>query len=327
MNNLPKEFWSSHNLCFFIHDILLTTLNSGLEQDIFNIHFNLDDEKKNNYENMDIFTFLEKYEMKDERTKLLKTVVLPALLSDSLHCIYESLNSAKKGKLNITFMLIRKPIQEAFYLLESIIYDEKHFGESLAFNPMELRPSTTKKKGNKSGVINHGERIEEVLSKMKLENIFSSSYLSNLRYNKKSNDSFDGICNHAMHLFTQDESIRTENLNINFIFSNEYSRITQWKYFYSRLPYLLLYLYYVVEYILIDISLTDEEYIKSIEVRIFALILLWWDDITDDYICNELSEIVKFAEIKVKEFCLEKNYLEIDKELLEKIADYKVFKE
>ena len=43
-------------------------------------------------------------------------------------------------------MLIRKPIQESLYLLESMIIDETAFGKSMAENPLELRPSVSMKK-------------------------------------------------------------------------------------------------------------------------------------------------------------------------------------
>jgi hypothetical protein len=62
-----------------------------------------------------------------ERANILKAVVLPAVLSDLLHFIYEALQCSRKGKLNVTYALIRRPIQESLYLLESIVLDAAGF--------------------------------------------------------------------------------------------------------------------------------------------------------------------------------------------------------
>ncbi len=302
---LPKEFIAGHELCFFIHDLLVNTLVSGKNQGIFNYEFSLDEKIANNLENDgDILLFLQENELYEHRNKILKTVILPALLSDILHCIYEALISSKKGKLNITYMLIRKPIQESLYLLESMIIDETALGKSMADNPLELRPSITMKKFKIEG---HEERINIVLNKLGLTSLFSSSYLANLRYNKRCEDNFDGICNQAMHLFTGDDAIRTDKFNINFIFSDYNSKLTQWAYLYSRLPYILLYLYYVVEYLVEEICPTEKSYIEEIELRIFAHILLANKNIDKKYFTGEFINIVDFSETKIKDFCKKQN--------------------
>lgn len=222
-NLLPKEFISGHELCFFMHDPLANTLVNGENQEIFNYEFSLEERTANNLENdEDILLFLQENKLYEHRNKVLKTFILPAVLSDNLHCIYEALISSKKSKLNISYMLIRKPIQESLYLLESMIIDETEFGKSMSENPLKLRPS------NAGGIEGHTKRINIVLDKLGLSNLFSASYLANLRYNKSSEDNFDGICNHAMHLFRQHDAIKTDKLNINFIFSDYNSKLTQW---------------------------------------------------------------------------------------------------
>lgn len=304
-NFLPKEFISGHELCFFIHDLLVNTLVSGENQDIFNYEFSLEEKIANNLgKDEDILLFLQENKLYEHRNKILKTIILPAILSDTLHCIYEALISSKKGKLNISYMLIRKPIQENLYLLESMIIDETAFGKSMAENPLELRPSVAMKK---NGITGHEERINIVLDRLQLSNLFSFSYLANLRYNKRCEDNFDGICNHAMHLFTEHDAIKTDNLNINFIFSDYNSKLTQWAYLYSRLPYLLLYLYYVVEHLMEEICQTEKWYIEEMELRIFAHILLANKNIDKKYFTDELINIVNFSETKIKDFCKKQN--------------------
>lgn len=318
-NFLPKEFVSGHELCFFIHDLLVNTLVSGENQNIFNYEFSLEEKLANNLGNdEDIFLFLQENELYEHRNKVLKTIILPAVLSDSLHCIYEALISSKKGKLNISYMLIRKPIQESLYLLESMIIDETTFGKNMAENPLELRPSVVMKK---NGVNGHEERINIVLNKLQLSNLFSASYLANLRYNKRCEDNFDGICNHAMHLFTEHDAIKTDKLNINFIFSDYNSKLTQWAYLYSRLPYLLLYLYYVIEYLIEEICPTEKSYIEEMELRIFAHFILLFENLDETYYSDELLKIIEFATNKLNDFCIKDLEKTFNKEIIENIAN------
>ncbi|RXJ82772.1 hypothetical protein [Arcobacter sp. F2176] len=313
---LPREFESGHELCFFIHDILANVLVYGEKENIFNYEFALKEEIANNLtDDEDILSFLSKYKLYEERNKVLKTFILPALLSDTLHCIYEALISSKKAKLNVTYMLIRKPIQETLYLLESIVIDEFTFGESMSENPLKLRPS------NAGGIEGHQKRINTVLNKLGLSDLFSSLYLTNLRYNKKCDDNFDGICNHAMHLFTEHEAIRTEKLNVNFIFSGWDSKLTQWAYLYSRLPYLMLYLYYIVEYIMEEICPTEKSYIEEMELRVFAHFILWFENLNKDYYTDEILKVVEFAKNKINDFCMKNLKRPFDKLIINNISN------
>jgi hypothetical protein len=117
-----------------------------------------------------------------------------------LHCIYEALDSSRKTKLNITYMLIRKPLQESLFLLESVVADRFDFAEKLATEPLKLRALKA------GGVDVHTQRIQRVLEIVGESHRLSASYLAQLRYDKRVDDGFDGICNHAMHLFTEHEA-------------------------------------------------------------------------------------------------------------------------
>ena len=68
-----------------------------------------------------------------------------------------------------------------------------------------------------------------------------------------------------MHLFTGHKAIQTEPLNINFIFTDWPSMLTQWSYIYTRLPYLLVYIHRIVEHVCAGIKPTDPAYISDME--------------------------------------------------------------
>jgi len=267
---LPKEFNIAHDLCFSVHDILAQFLVSGEACDVFTAQITFDDHQaaKDFGSTADVFEWLEKNRRFDDRARVLKTLVLPAVLSDMLHCIYEALESSRKGKLNISYMLIRKPIQESLFLLESIILDEVAFAEKLATSPIALRPQTA------TGIEGeHKRRIQQVLETIGQTEAFDAEYLAQLRY-VKVEDGFDGICNKAIHLFTEHKAIKTESLNVNFIFSGWDAKQSQWEFLYSRLPYLLVYTWRVIEYIGDGVCPTHPEYTLDMTRRTAAFVTL-----------------------------------------------------
>ena len=75
------------------------------------------------------------------------------------------------------------------------------------------------------------KRITEILGN--LNSFLDSKYIASLRYD----NSFAGCCNQAMHLFTEHRSIKTEKMNVNFIFAgvDGYALKTLYDFMYSTL--------------------------------------------------------------------------------------------
>ena len=317
-NHLPDSVLRGHDLCFLIHDILTQLLASGEKQNVFEtkIPFETEKQKESFEKTNDIFLWLETEKLYSQRVNVLRATVLPAVLSDMLHCIYETLESSRKAKLNISYMLVRKPIQESLYLLESIILNEHEFAETIVQNPLLLRPK------NAGGVEGHRNRINKVLEIIGENNRLDASYIAQLRYDKNEYDSFDGVCNQAMHLFTEHKAIKTENLNINFIFSGWEQKTTQWEYLYSRLPYLLFYAYQVVEYIMSNIILTTQEYMDDMSRRISALIILWRSELNEDYVSDEIDFFVSSTADWLRCHCHQKENDCISVEQLVRMAQF-----
>lgn len=288
----PREFESSHFACLYMHDVMVEFIRSGYEQKVFTQSFNISALEIQSLEssNLHIFDWLERQEKTEERTLVISTAVLPAVLSDMLHCIFESLSASKKSKMAVAYMLIRKPLQESLYLLESIVLNQTNFAEQLSNDPLKLRAQ------NAGGPDGHARRIHEVLDKLGLSEVLDSQYISELRYDKKSFDSFDRVCNHAMHLFTEHKSIRTELLNINFIFSGAAQVYTQQRYLYTRLPYLMYYMYHVFESIADIVAPTTNEYFININRRIAAYFLLAYLEMDKDFISEQMDNLAGFLQ-------------------------------
>lgn len=285
---LPKCYNTAHDLCFVVHDILAQFLVSGEQSGVFTgrIKFENPSEAASLEAHGDIFEWLDSAGRVKDRARVLKTLVLPAVLSDMLHCIYEALESSRKAKLNVSYILLRKPIQESLFLLESIVIDELDFANKLATNPLTLRAKLA------GGLEAHTKRIQLVLDAIGEADRFDATYLAQLRYSK-TEDGFDGICNKAIHLFTEHEAIRTESLNINFIFSDQEAKLSQWAYLYTRLPYVLVYTLRVVDHIGKGLVQTYPEYLDDISRRVAALVMLWKHELPSGYGADPIDKFIE----------------------------------
>ncbi len=119
--HLPEEHKTAHELCFKVHDVMTQLLLSGRRAKAFHIQFEFRDQADRlSFEQTDdIFLWLEQTRRDDERVALIVNTVFPAILSDMLHCLYEVLETSRKGKLTVSYMLLRKPLQESLFVLES----------------------------------------------------------------------------------------------------------------------------------------------------------------------------------------------------------------
>jgi hypothetical protein len=302
--HLPKEFWPSHELCFMVHDVMTQLLVSGLRARAFHVSFDLpDDAAKRELENAsDIFEWLEKHRTPEDRAAVLVTTMFPAILGDMLNCFYKALETSRKAKLGISFMLLRKPLQESLYVLEAVIADRAEFAKKLTEDPIKLWSQGI------GGREAHARNIKKVLDAVGESDRFVPTYLAQLRYDKSAEDGFDGICNRAMHLFTDHKSIKTEQMNINFIFSNWESKLTQWSYIYSRLPYLLVYMHSIVEHVCEGIAPTSPAYLDDMKRRISALVLLWWETIENPYIEPHLETFAERTRDWLHRHCSEAGF-------------------
>jgi hypothetical protein len=175
--------------------------------------------------------------------------------------------------------------------------------------------------GEAAGACAHTKRIEQVLDVLGESQRFDARYIAQLRYDKEANDGFDGICNKAIHLFTEHKAIQTEPLNINFIFSDVDAMLTQWSYLYSRLPYLLFYMHRVVEHICAEVAPTDPEYLRYLDRRLSALVLLWWDSIEPPYLEPHLRRFVLATRDWLFSHCADAGYRQPSRPDLVKMAE------
>jgi hypothetical protein len=271
---LPKEFDVAHDLCFVIHDAMAAILSDGEAGGFFKhrIPFTNPEMGAAFQQADNPVAWLQMNGQTQDAAKVLKCVTFPAVLSDMLHCLYEALENSRKAKLNVTYMLLRKPLQESLYVFEEIVLSLEEFAHKLSTQPLSLRAERA------GGIDAHTKRITRVLGCLHADVVFAPRRLAELRYDKVLG--FDGACNHAIHLFTEHHAIRTELMNINFVFSGPEQKLTQWEYLYLNLPYVLDYMRHVVDHISHGMSMLDRRYQEALNQKIAALFWLWagWAD-------------------------------------------------
>lgn len=316
---LPEQFHEAYKFCFAAHDIAAQSLVSGMEQGIFVTNLTFRDEKEqiDLEQANDLIDWLQKSDRME--TDILVTMVFPAVLSDMLHCIFEALEASRKGKLAVAYMLLRKPFQESLYLLESVIVDKASFAKMIAEDPARLRPQ------NAGGIVGHTRRIAKVLEIIGDTSELDAAYIAMLRYDKASQDSFDSICNKAMHLFTDHKAIKTEPYNINFIFSQGNQMMTQWAYLFSRLPYLMTYIVNLVEYITERFAKTHPTYIQDMNRRLAAQLLMSSAYITEDYQAEQLTHLTQTTYCWLSNHCLDNGFPKPEAEHLSRMASSGAF--
>jgi hypothetical protein len=298
---LPEFLFPAHNLCFANHDILVELLAGGEAIRSFDQRVPWkDDEEKNAFlrDLPNVFDWLASTGRTAERIAFLRATVFRSLLSDCLHFIYEALDSSRRAKLSVCYALLRKPLQDHLALFESMVLDPASFATTLEENPGKLSGPKL------GGPPVHSVRIARVLEATGDTDRFDPDYLAQLRYAKDSEDGFSGICDHAIHLFTDNKAIRTEKMNINFIFSDEGSRQKQWYFLYSRLPYVLVYARRLIEHLYATFETrTDPVYLKDIERRISAAVLLWWPGVEGIYKNAPLERFVEATRVALDSEC------------------------
>jgi hypothetical protein len=296
---LPDGFLSAHDFCFLNHDILVELLDSAEKAGVLQLTIPFrDDADRTALERAEHpLDWLAQTGRAEERDEVIRRAVFLPLISDLLHFIYEALETSRKAKLNVTYALLRKPLQESLFIFERMALDREAFVRDLERNPGQLHSQTA------GGVDVHADRIRGVLEIIGEGERFDAGYLAQLRYDKTSEDSFDGVSNQAVHLITTHPAIRTDPLNMNFIFSDWDSKLSQWDYLYSRLPYVLMYSRRLIEHVSSLLSTTEPVYLANIERRLNAAALIWGSNVPRDYQYIPLKDFLTSTAARLKEQC------------------------
>ncbi len=198
---LPKQFQFSHDFAFFLHDLLVEGIVSGEQAGIFNVNVKWDSKLQadviKGFSGEELWLWLEKNGYEWVNVSLAYKQIIIALLSDFCHFVYEALSCSIKGKLAVSFALLRKPFKENLLYLEWLLIDPKDFMHKFYYDgPKALDLSTALDKERKIHI------IQAAIEKSIHVNWIPAEFLYELRYMKTASYGFEGLWNHATHLVT-----------------------------------------------------------------------------------------------------------------------------
>lgn len=245
-SDLPLKHQKANNICAHIYDQLVEIFESRDYKAMHVGEYKVDHsqhillkEIENN--EIHILDWLKKNNLDKELTDLLVKRLTVSIVEDFVHFMYESLSSAKKGKMSVAYALLRKPFTDELLILEQLLFDPDDFIQRFYYegNPSQYDPS------DKS--IDKRIVIRNALTKIIPNAFYTEDLIYDLRYNKSTGYGINKMTNHALHIVTRDKNYVTKDQNLNFIFSTKANLKEYWKHYYSFVPILLMYAVSVID--------------------------------------------------------------------------------
>jgi hypothetical protein len=213
---MPKSCHAAHEFCFRLHDQMAQLLKEGEAHEIDKVIVKLssEDEARNFSEAEDGLTLLLNSGYADAHKRIVLNHVIRALFSDFLHFTYESLRTLEKRKFAVSMALLRKPLRENLMFATWLKADSEDFYQRLKSSPADLMESNHLTPQRRKSLINGAIKNCKGMDFASVERIYAIVY-------DKSNDfGLATLFDKANHLVTSHPKMRTEELNLNFIFKN-----------------------------------------------------------------------------------------------------------
>lgn len=266
MHNLliPKRYWEKHNFCTYLDNILLSLLKYADKKQLSTekITFKSTEEGKrfNEDNGNDIYERMKNTGHIDVICRVMYKHIYFSLIRDIYSFVSTSLECAGKMNSTVAYSLLRKPFKDDLLFLELLYNRGYEFVSEFIEGSIEdyeyVNMTAEKRKSLIKGCF--AEKISG----------FNSDFLYEVRYDRKKAYSLEGLWNKANHLITTRPEYRTEDGNLNFIFSDSQARLDQTNYYYIILPSLLFYTTRLS-------ALIFEKYIQPNKISEFINSSLW----------------------------------------------------
>ncbi len=234
---IPSDFWRAHEFCFHLHDqiaeLLVQYEASGAHLWVTEAFEEALSENGATNVEIDLLQFMKEHGLVRFYQHHIVSHLVLGLTSDMLHFLYEALTCFEKRKFAVGFALLRKPFKENLLFLSWLLADQDDF-----ITRFEKNNYTT------LNGVQPAQRLaifRRAIARLATKEAFEPDLLENMIFSKSYAGSFEPIWQRASHLITSQGSLlRTEDLNINFIFHDAASD-DLFEDLYSNLPYILLY--------------------------------------------------------------------------------------
>ncbi|MDP9591084.1 UNVERIFIED_ORG: hypothetical protein J2W19_003660 [Shinella zoogloeoides] len=259
LKNVPPKFRANHEFCFRLHDQMTSLLVEGEKSGAHLVGIKFTSA-----------SFAEKFAKLDDplgallaagedklSRKIITNHLTVALFSDMLHFIYESLKALEKRKFSVAFALLRKPLRENLMFATWLKADQADFIRRLKSSPADLMESRQLSASRRT------ELLKSAIENSKGMEFSSAETIYEIIFDKSSQNGFATLFDKANHLVTSHRSMRTEELNLNFIFKNPYDNDI-YENIYKDLSYVLMYANVLMISMYSDMSAMEEKYLDYI---------------------------------------------------------------
>jgi hypothetical protein len=228
----------SHGYCFFVHDQMVDILRDIETRNIVSVTINFTDPRHadviSTLKDESLTNWLDENGYRADVDELIFRKTAVALMSDFCHFMFEALDSAARGKLTVSYALLRKPLKDNLYYLEWMLADRAGF-------LYEYRKNTSSMDVQKASIEKRLSLITAALGRTLTREWIDPGFLYELRYDKSVPWGFEHAWQQATHLVTTHPTFATSEMNLNFIFSTDEDRETQTRFMYSFLPPIMYY--------------------------------------------------------------------------------------
>lgn len=233
---MPSSCHARHEFCFRIHDQMVQLLVEGeaRKTEHVSVRFGSAHELKLFSESDDYLKFLIQHGYSDAHKRIVLNLTTKAIFSDFLHFVYESLRALEKRKFSVSMSLLRKPLRENLMFATWMKAESDDFYHRLKSSPADLMESKYLTPDRRK------ELIKGAISKSNGMAFASEDRIYQIIYDKSNEFGLATLFDKATHLVTSHPSMRTEELNLNFIFKNPNDN-DFYETLYEDLSYVLMY--------------------------------------------------------------------------------------
>jgi hypothetical protein len=216
IRSIPIKYVPQHEFCFYLHDMMGHLLVEVESLNIRSATFDLSevDQRAADEGTDQLIDHLLRSPHRPKAARLMLNHVLVALFSDYLHFVYEGLTALSKRKFAVGISLLRKPFKENLLHISWMLGDSEAYFDKFEADPAMFMES------RKTDSALRADIMAKALSKCILSDSFDPGLIERIIFDKDDPRALAPLFDKATHLVTGARALRTEPMNLNFIFKD-----------------------------------------------------------------------------------------------------------
>jgi hypothetical protein len=216
LGDIPFRNVPEHEFCFYLHDMMGQLLIEVESRNIRSASFDLNQpgEEAASCGTDELFDYLLRSKDRPKAARLMLNHVLVALTSDYLHFVYEALIALSKRKFAVGLSLLRKPFKENLLHMAWMLGDAADY-----FTKFEQAPAVFMESRKTDSALRI-DIMAKALDQCILSETFDPNLIERIIYDKDDPRSLAILFDKATHLVTGARALRTEPMNLNFVFKD-----------------------------------------------------------------------------------------------------------